>query len=930
MYESNMKSTGFKQYEMLQNLVTERVADHLAVNIDQLTFVHSAALYKLKRNIFLRRVFDSELKKMIANMPFLVGLAITKNNRIIKKNIFAGKNYSDKLIFNFDLKSNLEVKNNISGITKWHNNFFMIKSPLNSQKTRWLITILNARLLADLLNSRFPQKPKKQFLIIDPSGRVIFSDIDSSYHGDIRNFTNMNFCGKSIYKELLKSDGGIKTFKAKSKFADEMIVSWAKIDLSFGMSCYGLIVVSKNEIMEYISKNISKSHILLIIAMIALTVFIGLIYYKTRKKYKFMAASVEKIPGLKQDIDTLEVATQRYTTLFDAVIDGIVLLDVEGFIVQYNSSFAGLLGVADKELIGTLLKDSIPVKQWQKEEYFNEELERWGYSRNHETEYVKKNGSIVSVEVSAKKISIENTPSIIFMVRDITTKKAADLKIAKLNKNFEGVIESSPASIITINDDLSIESINKSAEKFFVVKRESIRKKNLIEVIPFFVAYRNDFNTLCDTKKSKNYFRVKYVDKDEQEKYLNLTFYPILNKYQRSIVISALDVTESVNWREQLLQTQKMEAMGRLTSGFAHDFNNLLGGMFAYLSILKMKLEDEELKDKIKIVYGIAKEAASLVSNMVFYSKKASINLEVIDVSTVLKNVLQFLSKTLKKITLKTNIPNDHLKIEGEKTQLFQVFLNLIINARDAMPTGGELSIDVNLVNLSDKKAIKLGLKKAGDFVKIDIVDQGEGIPDSVMNKIFDPFYTTKGKKHGSGMGLTIVYGILKSCGGVISAKNNEGKGSTFTIYFPEVGFKVKAGFKKEKKIEDYSNKKTEVSGAILIIDDEAMIAEHFKVSLERIGHKVFIAATGEEGIEIFKENNFDLVFLDMVMPGLSGEETFNKLRKIAPDVRVIIQTGHSDEQKIRRMLENGAVDILRKPFSQEKMLSIVFNNFPE
>ena len=248
MYESNMKSTGFKQYEMLQNSVTERVADHLTVNIDKLAFVHSAALYKLKRNIPLSRVFDGELKKMITQMPFLVGLAITKNNRIIKKNIFAGKNYSDKLILNFDLKSNIEVENNFSGITKWNNNFFMIKSPLNRQKTKWLVTILNAEILADLLESRFPQKPKKNFLTIDPSGRVIFNDVDSSYHGDIRNFTNMRFCGKSIYKEIIKKDRGIKTFKAKSELADEMIVSWAKVDLSFGMSCYGLIAVSKNEI----------------------------------------------------------------------------------------------------------------------------------------------------------------------------------------------------------------------------------------------------------------------------------------------------------------------------------------------------------------------------------------------------------------------------------------------------------------------------------------------------------------------------------------------------------------------------------------------------------------------------------------------------------------------------------------------------------
>jgi len=925
LFDSNMRAIGFKQYEMLQNSVTQRVGDHLAVNIEKLAFVHSAALYKLKRNISINKVFDSELKRMTSKMPYLVGLVILRNNRIIKKSIFADKNYNDKLILDFNLRSNIEVKNNITGITWWNGDFFMIKSPLNYQRTKWLVTILNAKILVNVLENNFPKNPTKNFFAIDPLGRVIFNDIDRNYHGDIRKFRKLDFCGESLYRELLKSDKGIKTFKSKNNSSDEMIVSWKKVDLSFGMSCYGLIFVSKNDILKYASKNISKSHFLLIIALVTLTIFIGSIYYKTRKRYKFMAARVERIPALKQNIDTLESVSKRYTTLFDAVIDGIVLLDDKGLIVQYNSAFADLLGVSDKELKGTLLRESIPLKHWANEKLIDKEIDRWGYSKNHETEYVKQNGNIVSVEVSAKKFSVDGIYNVILMVRDITTKKSANKKLIKLNKNFEGVFESNPASIITINDGFMVESINKSAEKFFVVKREIIRRQNLLEQIPFFKTYQNEFEELCNSQMSKSHFRVKYVDGNNQDKYLNLIFYPILNKYQRSIVISALDITESVNWREQLLQTQKMEAMGRLTSGFAHDFNNLLGGMFAYLSILTMKLEDGELKDKVKIVYGIAKEAASLVSNMVSFSKKASVTFEILDVSKVLNNVLKFLSQTLKKITLKIDIANDNLKIEGEKTQLFQVFLNLIINARDAMPVGGEMSIKVNRINLSYKKALKLGLAKEGDFVKIDIIDEGEGIPEGVMDKIFEPFYTTKGNKKGSGMGLTIVYGILKSSGGVISVKNNEGKGSTFTIYFPEVSSKSKELSKPANtliKKDDVS-----VKGSILIVDDEEVIAEHFKVSLEGKGHTVTLATTGEEAIELFKENHFDLIFLDMVMPGLSGEETFDFFKKINPDVRVVIQTGHTDDESIKRMMDNGVLDILHKPFSQDKMHSIVVNN---
>ncbi len=377
---------------------------------------------------------------------------------------------------------------------------------------------------------------------------------------------------------------------------------------------------------------------------------------------------------------------------------------------------------------------------------------------------------------------------------------------------------------------------------------------------------------------------------------------------------------EEARIREELFQTQKMEAIGTLAGGIAHDFNNMLQGILGYASLLKMKIkEDDPIYKPLEVIERSAERAADLTKQLLGFARKGKYFEEPLELNDIIYNVLQIISRTFdRSIEIKIDLDNKLWTVEGDKGQIEHVVLNLCINARDAMPAGGILRIE------TFNKEIKEGDDSystiiPGKYVLIKVVDTGMGMDEETMKHIFEPFFTTKGIGRGTGMGLAMVYGVVKNHDGFITIESEIARGSTFTICLPAVEKKPEREEKKGKEIP-YGR------GRVLVVDDEEFIRGLSREALEGLGYDVLEASDGKEAIEIYKaeKGKIDLVILDLIMPKMGGKETFEMLKEIDPDVKVLISSGYGIDPQAREMLDSRAKGFIQKPYNIAEIAEVI------
>jgi PAS domain S-box-containing protein len=379
------------------------------------------------------------------------------------------------------------------------------------------------------------------------------------------------------------------------------------------------------------------------------------------------------------------------------------------------------------------------------------------------------------------------------------------------------------------------------------------------------------------------------------------------------------DITKEKRLEEQLVHSQKMEAVGTLAGGIAHDFNNVLTAIMGYAEILKDEIGEDDPKYKaVSIIDSSAQRGAEMASRILNVTRKDNWELRTVDLNRVIEETMELLSRSIpKNVTIDMKLKGDLPKIKADSTQLQQVIMNLAVNARDAMPQGGRLLIETDEVEYDAGKKSLLSQK----MVRLSISDSGEGIQRQNVQKVFDPFFTTKDRSRGTGLGLYIVHSIISNHNGYINLYSEPGYGTRFNIYLPVC---------MENQQTDDKSKKIEVKGTgrILLVDDEFYVRECCRDLLKRMGYSVITASDGHEAISIYgKEGNaIDLVVLDMIMPGINGDEVFSILKGINPAVRVVIISGYSDEgfSGIGKLLKNGARGYVQKPFSYETLAGTV------
>jgi signal transduction histidine kinase len=380
---------------------------------------------------------------------------------------------------------------------------------------------------------------------------------------------------------------------------------------------------------------------------------------------------------------------------------------------------------------------------------------------------------------------------------------------------------------------------------------------------------------------------------------------------ERADAIEALRNTE-----KQLVQSQKLEAVGRLAGGISHDFNNLLTVILGYTDISKRNLkEGDPLLRNLEEIGKASERAASLTRQLLAFSRKQVMQPKVFDVNTVVNDLKKMLRRMIgEDVELRVSTQTDLGNIKADPVQLEQVIMNLVVNARDAMPRGGKLSIETSNVYLDESYARDHVGVEPGEYVMLAISDTGCGMDEETRQRIFEPFFTTKESGKGTGLGLSMVYGIVKQSGGNIWVYSEEGRGTTFKIYFPRVTAQAEDYKRSNGVIEAPKGSET-----ILLVEDAALVRTLARQVLETAGYRVLEAASAEAALKLCETINgtrIDLLLTDVVMPGMSGNEMSRILLKKQPSMPVLYMSGYTDEAIVQHGVLEAGINFLQKPFS--------------
>ncbi|RJQ21245.1 MAG: response regulator [Nitrospiraceae bacterium] len=387
------------------------------------------------------------------------------------------------------------------------------------------------------------------------------------------------------------------------------------------------------------------------------------------------------------------------------------------------------------------------------------------------------------------------------------------------------------------------------------------------------------------------------------------------------IIAVILDITERKRLEAQLLHAQKMEAVGQLAGGVAHDFNNILTAIIGNCYLLKKALgEDHPKTDVIGNILLLSDNAAKITRELLTFSRRQYIKPEPVRLNDIITGTNIFLRNFIgEDIEIRTMLAEEKLTIMADRTQVEQVMMNLAANARDAMPDGGVLTIETELVELDGKFIRTHGFGSPGMYALLSVTDTGTGMDEEIRRKIFEPFFTTKEMGKGTGLGLAIVYGIVKQHNGYINVYSRPGKGTTFRIYLPEIETEVKVEKEEVAFLQLKGN-----GEAVLLAEDEPAVREPIKRILEEFDYRVIEAVDGEDAVNKFfqHKDRIDLLIFDVVMPRMSGPDAIAEIRRTTPGVKAILTSGYAGDRINILGIEDGGTIFVPKPVSPENLLS--------
>lgn len=647
-----------------------------------------------------------------------------------------------------------------------------------------------------------------------------------------------------------------------------------------------------------------------------------------------LATMVDK---LQQEIDQrkqteleLRESQERYSIAVDGASGGIWDIDLVKGEVFYSPRWKRMLGYEDDEV-------SSHVEEWESRIHPDD------YKAVMETRKAYLEGLITDYEVKYRLLHkngsyrwfrdrgacLRDTQGKPYRMAgsyiDITERKMIKSALLESEKRYRDLFEESKDTVFIVDTNGGLVDINPAGSELLGYTKGELLALDLV-------------HDLHITRKARSEFRQKLIP----EGYVKDAELELRRKDGRTVIVHvsaslmhnakgkltgyrgiAHDMTERKRLEQRLLQSQKMESIGLLAGGVAHEFNNLLTAIIGFADELQETVDrlDEHSQANITTIQSAAKQAAKFTQDLLFFSRRQAMHLVPVAVNGVIADTVKMLHRMFPKgIHFSLDLSGEMLIVMADSGQLAQVIMNLAINAKDAMPNGGEIKIKTWQATLDMETAQKNGLDESGAYVIISCSDSGRGMDAKILERMFEPFFTTKEEGEGTGLGLFVVYGIIKQHKGSILAESNPGKGTTFEIYLPRLKVKNLPA-KHEKSIVPKKG-----IGTILIADDEELVRHFLKSTLSKAGYDLILAEDGQAALKEFREqmNSISLVISDMVMPKMSGMTLYEEIQKINSNVKMIFISGYSKDVINCTGMPSDKVRFIGKPFTKQNLFNAI------
>ncbi len=654
--------------------------------------------------------------------------------------------------------------------------------------------------------------------------------------------------------------------------------------------------------------------------------------------------SYEDITESKLIEEALRASEEKFSKAFRSSPDVIIITTSEGGkITEVNDRFSELTGYTHTEAIG---KTSLELNLWvdpeEREKYISVLLKE-GHIRDFESKFRMRNGEIRIALMSGEILEIKNEKFILGTIRDITEPREAEDALEESERRYKMATLAGNVGVWDFNlttNDIYVDPVLKMIlgyddneienrmEAWLDLVHPADRKKVISEAealidgkIPHYdITYR-----MMHRNGSIRWFHARgslHQDAEEKAHRLIGTNTDITKQVQTEL--------EKASIQSQLIRAQKLEAIGTLAGGIAHDFNNLLTTIQGYTDLsLNSVQENERLHRNLKQIQKASRKAANLTNQLLLFSRKQAIEPSSLNINEIIINILQLLDRIIgEDIFIQTNFAKDIWKIWADAGNMEQMVMNIILNARDALPKGGKISIESKNVVVSEDESELMPDARPGRFVCVAFRDNGIGMTPKVLQHIFEPFFTTKELGKGTGLGLSVVYGILQQHEGWITVESEPKKGSEFKVYIPASFIKRPEKTEEQSELRDYHGN----GEIILLVEDEEGIREFAAGILEEYGYKVLRADSFGSAMQQFEENRdkIDLIFSDVVLPDKSGLELVKDLLKQKKDVAVLLTSGYTGDKSNWNIIQKKGYRFLKKPFALLELLKAVHRSLEE
>ena len=632
-------------------------------------------------------------------------------------------------------------------------------------------------------------------------------------------------------------------------------------------------------------------------------------------------------------------ALSRLRAAVESAPSGLLMIDAAGRIVLVNRQIEVLFGYPREELLGQPVEMLVPValredhERFRAEFFENPKVRAMGAGRNLYGK--RKDGSQVPVEIGLTPVATEEGLFVLSSVVDISERRRAEAR-------FRAAVESSPAGMIMVSEAGRMVLVNQEIERMFGWDRDELIGQRIEMLVPErFRArhpeFRHGFFSDPDARPMGAGRDLYGLRKDGTEISIEIGLNPIETEDGLFVLSSVVDISarkreeaERNELQRQLQQAQKMEAVGTLAGGIAHDFNNILGAILGFAELLRESVEGEQAHRDLEELIAFTLRGKSVVERVRSFSVGRTGERRPCSAQDQIDEFQAFLRSSLPpNIEITTQIHPDSPRLLADPSALYQVLMNLGLNAGQAMPNGGRLAVDVEPLYVTDSRARAHPNLHEGNYVALTVRDTGSGMDAETRDRMFEPFFTTRSPERGSGLGLAIVLGIIQEHEGAIEVESAPGAGTTVRLIVPAA---------ESEEPEEGSLEPTAPRGSgerILYVDDERSLRTLGKRRLELLGYRVTVAGDGAQALERFQAtpDEFDLVITDYLMPRMNGLELTSEVRRIRPEVPIILMSGFIDNLPDEDLEPVGVTDTVQKPvtsFELATTLARVLGNDPQ